>query len=118
MFSHCVTGLASLDWTPSSLQGFFDDQTAAVAAQLPSIAPSPTERIHCIAWSDWATAPTVELARQGLLAPTAAALLADPIAARDAVLAMGYERPDTLDADRVLDYLQPIAGTDAHALAF
>jgi pimeloyl-ACP methyl ester carboxylesterase len=65
-----------------------------------------------------AFAPTVELARQGLLAPTATALLADPIAARDAVFAMGYERPETLDAERALDYLQPVAGTEERALAF
>jgi pimeloyl-ACP methyl ester carboxylesterase len=63
-------------------------------------------------------APTVELARQGLLAPTAAGLLADPIAARDVVFAMGYERPEELDAARVLDYLEPVAGTSERAVAF
>src|SRR3954463_408132 len=62
--------------------------------------------------------PTVELARQGLLAPTATALLADPIAARDVVFAMGYEDVTILDAARVLDYLEPVAGTAERALAF
>jgi pimeloyl-ACP methyl ester carboxylesterase len=63
-------------------------------------------------------APTVELARQGLLAPTAAGLLADPIAARDLVFGMGYEDIDVLDEERTLDYLTPVAGTPERALAF
>src|SRR6478735_10447424 len=62
-------------------------------------------------------APTVELARQGLLAPTAAGLLADPIAARDLVFGMGYEDIDVLDEERTLDYLTPVAGTPERALA-
>ncbi len=28
---------------------------------IPSLTPSPTERHHCITWSDWATAPKTEL---------------------------------------------------------
>jgi pimeloyl-ACP methyl ester carboxylesterase len=65
-----------------------------------------------------AFAPTVELARQGLLAPSAAGLLADPIAARDLVFGMGYEDVTVLDVERTQDYLQPVAGTPERALAF
>jgi pimeloyl-ACP methyl ester carboxylesterase len=65
-----------------------------------------------------AFAPTVELARQGLLAPTAAGMLDDPLAARDLVFAMGYEDVEVLDRERTLDYLAPVAGTAERALAF
>jgi pimeloyl-ACP methyl ester carboxylesterase len=65
-----------------------------------------------------AFAPTVELARAGLIAPGAADLLADPIAARDLVFTMGYEDVTVLDAARTLDFLQPVLGTPEHALAF
>jgi pimeloyl-ACP methyl ester carboxylesterase len=65
-----------------------------------------------------AFAPTVELARQGLLATSAAGLLADPIAARDLVFGMGYEDVNVLDTERTLDYLTPVAGTPEHARAF
>jgi pimeloyl-ACP methyl ester carboxylesterase len=62
--------------------------------------------------------PTVELARAGMLAPGAPDLLADPIAARDAVFAMGYEDVTVLDAARTLDYLGTALGTPERALAF
>jgi pimeloyl-ACP methyl ester carboxylesterase len=65
-----------------------------------------------------AFAPTVELARQGLLAPSASSLLADPIAARNLVFAMGYENVEVLDVERTLDFLRPVAGTPEHARAF
>jgi pimeloyl-ACP methyl ester carboxylesterase len=65
-----------------------------------------------------AFAPTVELARAGLLAPGATDLLADPIASRDIVFGMGYEDVSVLDAARTLDYLEPIFGTPEHAVAF
>ena len=51
------------DWTPTTLPGFFSSQTADFAAKFPSIAPLTTHRTHCIAWSDWATQPKVELAQ-------------------------------------------------------
>jgi hypothetical protein len=50
------------DWTASSLQSNFTTQLGQLAAQLPSIPPSTTHRTHCIAWSDWATQPVVEIA--------------------------------------------------------
>jgi pimeloyl-ACP methyl ester carboxylesterase len=65
-----------------------------------------------------AFAPTVELARAGMLAPGAAELLADPIVARDLVFGMGYEDVSVLDAARTLDYLGPILGTPEHAREF
>jgi VCBS repeat-containing protein len=51
-----------LDWTPTSLEGFYADQLSQFTSNLPSI-PSPrTNRTHCIAWSDYSTQPHVELA--------------------------------------------------------
>ncbi|MFZ0827904.1 MAG: N,N-dimethylformamidase beta subunit family domain-containing protein, partial [Verrucomicrobiia bacterium] len=57
--THVFTGCA--DWTPDGLAADFTDQQAQLAAQLPSLAPAVTQRTHCIAWSDWATQPKVEL---------------------------------------------------------
>lgn len=65
-----------------------------------------------------AFAPTVELARAGLLAPGGPDLLADPMAARDLVFAMGYEDVTILDEERVRDFLEPVLGTPERALAF
>jgi hypothetical protein len=50
------------DFTPSTLASAFQTQLAQVAAQLPSIPPAPTERIHCVIWSDWASVPKTEVA--------------------------------------------------------
>jgi hypothetical protein len=50
-------------WTPTSLRTMFDDQLAALAAQLPGITPPSTHRTHCISWSDWVTKAKVELER-------------------------------------------------------
>ncbi len=50
------------DWTPTTLPGFYSSQKADFFAKFPSIAPLRTNRTHCIAWSDWATQPKVELA--------------------------------------------------------
>ena len=49
------------DWTPASLDGFYDDQLGTFGATYPSVAPPSTNRTHCITWSDWATQPKVEL---------------------------------------------------------
>jgi hypothetical protein len=49
------------DWTPASLQAFYADQLADFAAKFPSVPAPETHRTHCIAWSDWATQPKVEL---------------------------------------------------------
>jgi hypothetical protein len=50
------------DWTRASLEGFYTTQIADFVDKFPSIAPLRTNRTHCIAWSDWATQPKVELA--------------------------------------------------------
>ena len=49
------------NWTPATLPGFYTDQIAAFFSKFPSLAPLRTHRTHCIAWSDWATQPKVEL---------------------------------------------------------
>ena len=51
------------DWTPASLPAFFANDLQAFAAVFPSVLPQRGNRTHCIAWSDWATQPRVELAR-------------------------------------------------------
>ena len=43
------------------LEGFYSSQLAEWATNFPSLAPPSTNRTHCIAWSDWASQPKVEL---------------------------------------------------------
>lgn len=50
-----------LNWTAASLESNYATQLAAWAAQYPSIPPQSSCRLHCIAWSDYATQPKVEL---------------------------------------------------------
>ena len=50
------------DWTPSTLPEFYTSQKGNFATAFRSMAPLATNRTHCIAWSDWATQPKVELA--------------------------------------------------------
>jgi Domain of unknown function (DUF4082)/Bacterial Ig-like domain/Bacterial Ig domain/Purple acid Phosphatase, N-terminal domain/FlgD Ig-like domain/Cohesin domain len=57
---HVNTNCAN--WTPASLDNFYTTQMAQLASQLPGISAPATHRTHCIAWSDWATQPQVELA--------------------------------------------------------
>jgi hypothetical protein len=49
------------NWTPQTLENFFSLDLAAFAAKYTSIPAQKTNRTHCIAWSDWATHPKVEL---------------------------------------------------------
>ena len=49
------------NFTPQSLDQGYDDQLAEFATQYPSVPAPTTNRTHCIAWSDWASQPTVEL---------------------------------------------------------
>lgn len=51
-----------IDWTAESLESAYAGQLASWSARLPSIPLPSTNRTHCIAWSDWATQPKVELA--------------------------------------------------------
>ena len=57
---HVDTNCAN--WTVSSLANFYSSQLAQFATNYPNVDPSATHRTHCIAWSDWATQPKVELA--------------------------------------------------------
>jgi pimeloyl-ACP methyl ester carboxylesterase len=61
--------------------------------------------------------PTVEAAEHGLLAPGAAAVLADPEASR-ALIGVGYEHPEKLAADKVRAFLEPVLGTPERAREF
>ena len=57
---HSSTNCA--DWTSQAqLESFYSSQLAAFAADYPSLNAPATNRTHCIAWSDWATQPKVEL---------------------------------------------------------
>ncbi len=52
---HLNTNCAN--WTASSWQSNWTSQYATLLGQLPSMLPQKTHRIHCIAWSDFATQP-------------------------------------------------------------
>jgi hypothetical protein len=53
------------DWTPASLEAAFASDLQAFASTFTSVPPQRSNRTHCIAWSDWATQPKVEL-RHGI----------------------------------------------------
>lgn len=57
--SHVNTGCSN--WTAASLDKFFVTAIHAFKAKYTSLPAQHGQRIHCIAWSDWATAPKVEL---------------------------------------------------------
>jgi hypothetical protein len=48
------------NFTPFSLQDNFSQQLTAFNNQLPNVPPSITNRNHCVAWSDWATAAKIQ----------------------------------------------------------
>lgn len=56
---HLSTGCNNFD--ENSLRGFFSDQLAQMSSAFPGLSPTITHRTHCIAWSDWATMPKLEL---------------------------------------------------------
>ncbi len=56
---HVNTGCA--DWTPPDLNSFFSQQLTAWSASYPSEPAPITERLHCVAWSDWSTVAQTEL---------------------------------------------------------
>ena len=49
------------DFTASSLNTFYSQQTSSFTSSYPGIPKPITERHHCIAWSDWVTAAKTEL---------------------------------------------------------
>ena len=57
---HALTNCQNWD-SQAQLEDFYSSQLAALAAAYPSINSPVTNRTHCIAWSDWATQPKVEL---------------------------------------------------------
>jgi len=56
---HLNTGCGNFDIT--SLRGYVNDQLPALSSQFPGLSSPTTNRTHCIAWSDWASVPKVEL---------------------------------------------------------
>ncbi|MBK8986876.1 MAG: DUF4082 domain-containing protein [Chloroflexi bacterium] len=57
---HVNTGCQA-DWTPATLPIFFAAQLMTFDSNFPTVPAPSTHRTHCIAWSDWATQPQVEL---------------------------------------------------------
>ncbi len=50
------------DWADrGALESLYTSQLTALAANYPGLSAPVTNRTHCIAWSDWATQPKVEL---------------------------------------------------------
>lgn len=49
------------DWTPASLAAAFTHDLADFQSKYTSLPAQHGSRTHCIAWSDWATQPKVEL---------------------------------------------------------
>lgn len=49
-----------LDYTFASLQTTFSTQLSQFRQSYPGLLASSTNRTHCLAWSDWASAPKVE----------------------------------------------------------
>lgn len=58
---HTSTGCSN--WTPESLAASIDGDLAGFRAKYTSLPAQTVDRIHCIAWSTYADAPKVELAR-------------------------------------------------------
>jgi hypothetical protein len=56
---HLNTGCAN--WDFSSLDAFFVAQLSQFTNWLPSLPPSATHRVHCVAWSDYSSMPQDEL---------------------------------------------------------
>ena len=52
------------DFTPATLEDYYTSQLLDFATEYPSLPAPTTNRTHCIAWSDWATTPKVELAQR------------------------------------------------------
>jgi hypothetical protein len=50
------------NYTPSSIAAVYANQLASWKSSLPSVPSPKTNRLHCIAFSDWSSQPKVELA--------------------------------------------------------
>jgi len=51
------------NWTPSTLGNAFNQQLADFASKYTSVPAPVSNRTHCVAWSDWASEPKIELQR-------------------------------------------------------
>jgi Bacterial Ig domain/3-keto-disaccharide hydrolase len=51
---------ACVDWTPSTLPGFYTTQVDAFGSLFAELLPPTTNRTHCITWMDYVTQPKVE----------------------------------------------------------
>jgi hypothetical protein len=58
---HVNTNCAN--WTPATLQGFYTNQFNTFATTFPGLPQPTTHRVHCLAWSDYATQAQVQAAR-------------------------------------------------------
>jgi hypothetical protein len=50
------------NWTPASLEADYAQQLGDFASKYSSVPAPVSNRTHCVAWSDWASQPKVELA--------------------------------------------------------
>lgn len=50
------------DFTPASLNDDYDAQIANWQSDFPGLNAPSTQRHHCIVWSDWSSAPSIQLA--------------------------------------------------------
>ncbi len=57
---HLNSNCADVD--RNGLSSLYDAQLATFASRFPSLPPPITERHHCVVWSDWDSAPIVQLA--------------------------------------------------------
>ena len=55
---HVNTGC--VDWTPSTLAGFYQNQLTSWYALYPSLPGQISERTHCVNWTDWVTQAKVQ----------------------------------------------------------
>jgi hypothetical protein len=59
---HPHVALPCANWTPAILQGDYAEQLSLFKAKYTSVSAPVTNRMHCVAWSDWATMAKTELA--------------------------------------------------------
>jgi hypothetical protein len=60
---HPHVALPCGNWTPAILQGDYTDQLNLFKAKYTSVPVPATNRMHCVAWSDWATMAKTELTK-------------------------------------------------------
>jgi pimeloyl-ACP methyl ester carboxylesterase len=107
--------LAVLDALGADQADLIGNDSGGAIAQL--VAVKAPHRVRSLTLTDCDTdenlppaefAPIVEMARSGVLAPALPAMVADPVASRDA-LASSLERPDALSDEVISGFLAPFA---------